>query len=116
MGVVTELTNKYQKCIDACNKCAQACEECMTLCLRGNDVQSKVSSIALQIECAAICRQSSCFMSMDAQYAKNLCALCADICDKCATECGKHKDDHSTKCAAECKACATECRSMSQAQ
>lgn len=116
MGVVTELTNKYQKCIDACNKCAQACEECHMLCMQNPDVQARINSMKLLMECAAICRQSSCFMSMDAQHSKNMCALCADVCDKCAMECGKHKDDHSQKCAAECKACAAECRTMSQAQ
>ena len=80
MGVVINLTDKYQKCIDACNKCAQACDECTRLCLNKPDVQARVNCIGTLIECASICKQSACFMSFDSQYAKNLCMLCATKC------------------------------------
>jgi hypothetical protein len=33
MGIVTNQTTKYQKCIDACKRCAQACDECFAACL-----------------------------------------------------------------------------------
>lgn len=114
MGVIANLTDKYQKCIDACNRCAQACDECIVLCLNEPDVQARKTCIGILIECASICKQASCFMSSDAQFAKDLCKLCATICEKCAAECAMFKDDHCVKCAAECNACATECKAMAQ--
>jgi hypothetical protein len=43
MGIVTNVTNAYQKCIDACNMCAQACYECFEACLNEADVQANAS-------------------------------------------------------------------------
>lgn len=112
IGIVTNLTDKYQKCIDACNRCAQACDECAKLCLHEPDVKNRGACIGMLMECGAICKQSACFMSMDAQFAPDICKLCAAICEKCAAECGMFKDDHSVKCANECRACANECSMM----
>ena len=52
-------------------------------------------------------------MSMNGQFVKEHCKLCATICDKCAQECGMFKEEHCKKCADEYKKCANECRSMS---
>ncbi|MPM02994.1 putative cysteine-rich protein YhjQ [bioreactor metagenome] len=114
MGIVTNLTDKHQTCIDACNRCAQACEECTMLCLNEPDVAARKNCISGLIECSAICKESACFMAMNAQHAKDLCKLCATVCEKCAAECGMFKDDHCVKCAFECKSCASECKTMAQ--
>lgn len=114
MGIVTNTTDKYQKCIDACTRCAQACHECIGMCLNEPDVKARKQCINMLMECACICTDASGFMAMDAQHAKELCTLCATICDKCAQDCQMFKDDHCVKCANECKACANECRMMSQ--
>jgi len=55
---------------------------------------------------------SSSLMSMDGQFTKAHCKLCASICDKCAAECEMFKDDHCKKCTQECRTCAEECRKM----
>jgi hypothetical protein len=112
MGVTNNFTNKYQKCIDACFKCAQACYECMKLCLNEPDVQARKNYIATLMECACMCKEAAGFMSFDAQYSKDVCKLCAVLCEKCAADCGMFKDDHCVKCANECKACAQECNRM----
>jgi len=112
MGIVTKTTDMYQACIDAWNRCAQACFECFKMCLNEPDVGARKACISMLIECALICKEASAFMSLDAQYAKDLCKLCATICDKCAQECDMFKDDHCKKCADECRKCADECRKM----
>lgn len=113
MGIVTT-ADKYQKCIDACNRCAQACYECMKMCLNEPDIQARKACIGMLMECACICKEAGAFMSMDAQHAKDLCKLCAAICEKCAQECAMFKDDHCVKCTNECTACANECKMMAQ--
>jgi hypothetical protein len=114
LGIVTKATDKYQKCIDECNRCAQACAECIKLCLNEPDVAARITCINSLMECNCICKEAAGFMSMDAKHAKDLCKLCAAICECCEKDCGKFKDDHCVKCAAECKTCADECNMMAQ--
>lgn len=115
MGKVTNTTDKYQVCIDSCNVCAQACYECFKACLNEPDASARKACISMLMECAMICQQASASMSMDAQYAMDLCKLCATICDKCSTDCDIFKDDHCQKCADICKSCADDCRKMPKA-
>ncbi|MGE4486127.1 MAG: four-helix bundle copper-binding protein [Oscillospiraceae bacterium] len=112
MGMVSNLTTKYQKCIDACKKCGQACDECFTLCLSEPDVQARKSCISTLVDCAGICSLAGCTMARDSQFSKDVCSLCAAVCEKCASECAMFTDDHCVKCANECRACAGECRAM----
>ncbi len=114
MGVVSDFTDKYQRCIDACNRCAQACDECMVLCLGEPDVLARKNCIITLTDCASLCKMATCSMSRDSQFAKDICKLCATVCEKCAAECGMFRDNHCTDCANECKHCANECNMMAQ--
>lgn len=71
--------------------------------------------IALDIDCAEICRMAAAFMSRGSEHAMELCRLCADVCQACGDECAKHKHEHCQECARACYACAEECRSMAPA-
>ncbi|HDR9360290.1 TPA: four-helix bundle copper-binding protein, partial [Burkholderia vietnamiensis] len=37
---------------------------------------------------------------------------CAQACDACAAECGRHAHEHCRRCAQACEACAAMCRAM----
>lgn len=112
MGIATNLADKYQACIDKCNSCTQTCYECYKACLNEPDVNARKNCIGMLIECAQMCQMSTSLMSMDGQFIKEHCTLCATICDKCAAECDMFQNDHCTKCATECYACAEECKKM----
>lgn len=112
MGIVTNSTDGFQKCIDACNRCAQACYECFQACLNEPDVQARIKCISSLIECAQMCQMSSAIMSANGQFAMEHCQLCASICEKCGQECKKFKDEHCQLCATECQNCAKECSNM----
>lgn len=101
-----------QTCIDACNDCAVACDHCASACLQEQDVRSLARCIALDIDCAEICRTAAGFMSRGSELASTICGLCADVCDICAEECERHPMDHCRECAAACRKCADECRRM----
>ncbi len=75
-------------------------------------LEQEKNCIKILVECAQMCEMSSGIMSMNGQFAKEHCQLCATICDKCAQECEMFKDDHCQKCAQECHTCANECRNM----
>jgi hypothetical protein len=40
MGIVTNKTDSFQACIDACAKCTQACYECFNACLNEPDLKA----------------------------------------------------------------------------
>ncbi|WP_411679404.1 four-helix bundle copper-binding protein [Clostridium thailandense] len=112
MGVVTMVTNNYQSCIDACSRCAQACYECFEACVNEPDLNARRSCVKGLVECAKMCEMSVGIMSMNGQFAKEHCKMCANICDACAKECSMFKDEHCEKCAEVCRTCADECRKM----
>ena len=101
-----------QACIDACNACANACDHCAASCLNEPDVNMMAGCIALDIDCAALCRLAAGYMARDSPFAKHLCELCAEVCEACGNECGQHDMAHCQQCAQACNACATECRRM----
>jgi hypothetical protein len=69
--------------------------------------------IQLDMECAALCYAAAQLMSLGSDKAKEVCQLCADICEACGNECSKHTHSkHCQECAEACKACAEECRKM----
>lgn len=68
--------------------------------------------IQLDMECAAVCYAAAQLMSMGSERAMEMCRLCADVCEACGNECGKHQTEHCQECAEMCHRCAEECRRM----
>jgi len=105
---------QFASCIEACNTCADACDHCAVACLQEAEPKPMARCIALDIDCAQICRMASAYMARGSEQAAALCGLCADICDACGEECEKHSMEHCTQCAKACRSCAEECRRMAQ--
>ena len=99
-------------CIDACQDCANACDRCATACLREPDPRPMARCIALDVDCAQVCRLAVGLMARGSAHAPAFCALCALVCESCADECAKHSMDHCRQCAQACQRCAAECRRM----
>jgi hypothetical protein len=54
-------------------------------------------------------------MSMDGEFAKQICNVCADICNARAQDCGKHSQmDHCQQCAEAYRRCTEECHKMAR--
>jgi hypothetical protein len=104
-----------QACVAACNACADACDHCAAACLREADVTPMARCVALDIDCAAICRLAVGYMARGSRFARQLCQVCAEVCEACGEECAKHPHDHCQACAQACVDCARECRRMSVA-
>jgi hypothetical protein len=101
--------HEWKSCIDACLECAAICNHCATSCTREEEVEMMGECIRLDLECAAICYTTAQLMALGSIRAKELCRLCASICDDCGMECGKHNVPHCEKCAEACLYCAREC-------
>lgn len=104
--------SKYKACIEACLQCASACDYCASACLKEEDIKMMATCIQLDMECSALCYTAAKVMSINGTMAKELCRICAEMCEKCGAECGKHKHEHCQHCAEMCKKCADECRKM----
>ncbi len=102
----------YKTCIEACLKCAAVCNHCESSCTQEDDVKMIAKCIQLDMECAAICYASAQLMSVGSESAKDLCRICATICDAYGNECSKHHTQHCQECAEACQQCAEECRRM----
>jgi hypothetical protein len=68
--------------------------------------------IELDMQCATICYASAQLMSLESDKANEVCRICAQICETCGNECGKHQNQHCQECAKTCFECADECRKM----
>ena len=99
-------------CIDACNACADACDLCASSCLQEEDVRALARCVALDIDCAAICRLVAGYVSRDSAFSEALCQLCPHVCLLCAEECSKHNTEHCQQCAHACRRCADACRQV----
>lgn len=106
---------KFTACIEACNACYIACNDCAASCLQENDVKALAKCIALDLDCAAICTLAVGAMARGSAHAKAICAVCADICQACAEECGKHRLEHCIACAKACQQCADACKKVASA-
>jgi hypothetical protein len=106
--------HQHRACIDACYACADACDHCAIACLGEPQPKLMARCVALDIDCAQVCRLAAGFMARGSQHDSAVCALCAMVCESCAEECNRHAMDHCQQCAAACRKCAGECRRMAE--
>lgn len=69
-----------------------------------------VNCVLLDMECADMCHTAQAIARGDA-HLHAISVLCAEICNKCAGECGKFDMEHCQNCAETCKRCVVACRS-----
>lgn len=103
---------QYASCIDACNACADACDHCAAACLQEPDIKAMVRCVALDMDCAQICRMAASYMARGSEFAGTICQACAELCEACGEECAKFQMEHCQACAQACRRCADECRRM----
>ncbi len=106
------LSQTEQDCIVALNACGAACLYCAAACVRSEDVKMMASCIAHDLECADFCRITAASIARGDAHSRAITALCANVCETCSAECGKHKADHCIACADSCGRCAAACRAM----
>ena len=54
--------SRYSHCIAACNACAATCDFCAAACLREPDPRHMAKCIALDMDCADICRLAAAWL------------------------------------------------------
>jgi hypothetical protein len=64
------LSAKEIECLLACNECAAACLQCASACLKEDDPKPMARCIALDYECADICRLAADSMALGGSKCK----------------------------------------------
>ena len=101
IGAFIRAANANNNCASACSKAAYS--EIMTECIR------------LNMECAAICHNAAQLMGVGSSKLKEICGICAYMCEQCANECSKHDNAYCQQCAEATRACLYECRKLTMA-
>lgn len=108
--------NHYQDIIKALQECVIACEQCGNACLNEEDVEPMVRCIKLTRECSDICSSGVQLLSKESEFSEIYVGLCVDICAKCAEECEKHDHQHCKNCAEVCRECEKICKEFLDAR
>lgn len=106
------MSTTYEVCAEACTTCATECDRCLSACLLERDVAPLVQCIALDLECAALCRLLAGFADRGSKFAPQLATACKAVCAVCADECERHEHAHCQRCVAACRACFDACDAL----
>ena len=107
-------SHDMQQRIATCLACYQSCLDSATgHCLEKGGAHTDPRHLRLMLDCAEICRTSADFLIRGSEHLGLTCALCAQICERCATDCERFEDAHMQTCAETCRRCAAACQEMS---
>ncbi len=105
------LSPELQDCIEKCWRCHMVCLNMATNhCLKAGGSHAESQHIKTMLVCAEICRTAANVMAMDSTLHRQVCAVCADICDSCLTSCNEL--DGMDECIKACRHCRDSCQSM----
>ena len=109
-----DLPESMLQCIEHCRDCQRACMQTLTYCLQQGGRHAAANHIRLMIDCAEMCQTAANFMLRGSDLHVHVCAACADVCERCAEDCGAHftNDLRMQACAEACRRCAESCRQM----
>ncbi len=109
-----QVNEEMKQCIQNCLDCHSVCLNTLTYCLQQGGMHSELPHIRLMLDCAEICQTSANFMLRGSEMHIRTCAICTEICLKCAEDCDRMSEDEQMKaCAQMCRTCAETCRQMS---
>lgn len=106
-------------CVDACSLCSETCTACADACLSERHVESLISCIRLNLDCAAVCAATGSVVARankagNRQPLEAQLTTCIAFCRACAAECARHAERHKhCRVAADaCLKCADACAEM----
>ncbi|AFY79530.1 MAG: four-helix bundle copper-binding protein [Hydrococcus sp. C42_A2020_068] len=103
------VSKEYQSSFDTAMYCVVECEHCAKACMGDPEMLGCARTC---LDCVETCRTIAIYMVRGSRFIPHLAKACAEICDACAKECEKHKDEHCQKCARACRQAAEEYRKI----
>ena len=110
-------SSEMKRCREKCHSCHDICVETALHCLEQEPRRTDAAHIRLLLDCAQICRTSGDFLLRGSSLHERTCAVCAEICIRCAEACDQIVDDPVLRqCAETCRRCADSCAEMAGAR
>lgn len=104
-------SHEIAECIDVCRQCQSLCLAYATgHCLEQGGRHTEPEHLRTMLVCAWSCGLAADVMSTGATLHRQVCALCADVCDACITSC--HDLDGMQACIDACTRCKERCEAM----
>lgn len=105
------LTQEMSECIELCQRCHSVCLNMATgHCLEKGGRHVEPEHLKTMLVCAEVCRTAAYVMITGSGLHRQVCAVCADICDACMSSC-RDLDDMD-ECLEICERCKNSCESM----
>jgi len=99
-----------QKNLETLYFCAAQCAHCYNACQIEKDKEKLQRCMMLDKDCEDLCRLTAQLLERGSGNAELFLKLCAEICERCASECEKHAAlEHCKRCAEACRKCAEMC-------
>lgn len=99
--------NLLEECVSRCGGCLHACLECASELSTDADDAAGGACMLRLLDCAQACEAAVGFMVRCSPLADEMCALCGEICETCATNLERTYGSHP--CADACRKCADAC-------
>lgn len=110
-----DYTTLERECIKACSDCQTECVAATQYCLTMGGEHVKPEHMRLLEDCAEICALAAKYMLGKSEFDRKACALCAELCERCAQSCDQFKGDaRMEECAKVCRECADVCKRFVQ--
>lgn len=106
------MSQEMQQCIRDCEDCHHVCVETVAYCLQQGGRHAEYQHIGLLLNCADICMSTAHFMVTGSDLHGRVCAVCAEVDERCAQSCDQFGDARMQRCADACRRCAESCRRM----
>jgi hypothetical protein len=110
--VTTEhgLGKQIEECVAKCLDCRSLCMKVVDHCWRLRKIKRECPDIRPLLNCAEMCATTARFMLRGSEFCRELCVLCAQVCQCCADQFrGVHDETEIEACAAACRQCAECC-------
>jgi hypothetical protein len=93
-----------------CQSCQVACLQTVAHCLEVGGSHANPELLQRLADTAEFCAVSASFLARGSDAFEGICAVCADLCERCAQDCEGFGDEQMKSCAAACRACSDACR------
>jgi hypothetical protein len=110
---MNQLSQLTRDGIEALQHCHATCHSmAMTHCLEMGGEHARPQHLRLMLDCAGFCAFTADALGRKSQFHTRFVALCAEVCETCATDCTALGD--MEECVEACGACARICRELSR--
>jgi hypothetical protein len=103
---------RFGAAVDASTDCHQVCVEAIAHGLQRRGEAAHLLHIRLLMDCATVCDATRDLALRSSDFAHQMFALCAEVCDRTAASCERLGGESFARCAQACRHCAKTCREL----